>query len=62
MGRQAWFWTEEWQQGGRETMGQLEVGEGVVHLTSAKFLAALDEDRAPLLGCHRKTGIIPVYW
>jgi len=38
---QAWFWTNEWQEGEREATGQLAAREGTVYSGEDEFLASL---------------------
>lgn len=40
---QAWFWTEEWQQGEREVDEEIARGETTVHDSPEEFFAHLDE-------------------
>ncbi len=41
---QAWYWTEEWQAGERETDAQIAAGEGTIYDSGEEFLAPLREE------------------
>jgi hypothetical protein len=41
---QAWFWTESWQAGERETDEDIARGRGRVFESSEAFLASFEED------------------
>ena len=40
---QAWFWTNEWQQGEREASADIKAGRGTTLESAAAFLGSLDD-------------------
>jgi hypothetical protein len=42
---QAWFWTEDWQDGEREANAAIAAGRTTFHESTEDFLAALDSRR-----------------
>jgi hypothetical protein len=38
---QAWFWSQEWQEGERAASAQLAAGEGIFHASDDDFVESL---------------------